>query len=201
MSSNVSINQTYLRNAIQREYEEVATSPNNDFHFHVGRAAASRLGYHKDQLDGLPGQVIESFAGVGNPFALGELNTGEIVIDLGSGAGFDAILAAQQVGPQGRVTGIDMTTAMLEKARANATSLELGNIEFRQGYIEQLPFDDNSVDVIISNGVINLSPDKETVLAEAFRVLKPGGRMQNADIIVQKEVPDAAREDIDLWTG
>jgi arsenite methyltransferase len=192
---------TALRDAIRHEYGEVAACPTKGFHFHVGRILAERLGYPSKQVDRLPDSAVESFAGVGNPFELGKLKPGEIVLDLGSGAGFDAILAARQVGPDGRVIGIDMTPAMLAKARANAEALRLGNIEFREGVIESLPVDDNSVDVVISNGVINLIPDKATVFAEAFRVLKPGGRMQIADIIVQRDVPESARNNIDLWTG
>lgn len=201
MQKAPAIDSTDLREAIRHEYEDVAACPTKGFHFHVGRAAASRLGYPVEQLETLPDSAIESFAGVGNPFALGALEPGETVLDLGSGAGFDAILAAGQVGPEGRVIGVDMTPAMLEKARANAASLGLGHVEFRQGYIESLPVEDNSVDVIISNGVINLAPDKDRVLAEAFRVLKPGGRMQHADIIVQHEVSEKSKQDIDLWTG
>ena len=145
--------------------------------------------------------MIESFAGVGNPFVFGPLRPGETVVEIGSGAGFDAVLAARQVGPSGRVIGVDMTPAMLEKARANAAALGLGNLEFRQGYMEELPLEDGTADVVISNGVINLSPDKEAVFREIARVLKPGGRIQIADIVVQKAVPDSAKENIDLWTG
>lgn len=201
MATAVTLDLSLLREAIQHEYEEVASCPTNGFHFHVGRFLASRLEYPAAQVDPLPDAVVESFAGVGNPFALGPLQPGEVVVDLGSGAGFDAILAAQQVGPTGRVIGIDMTPAMLAKARANAATLGLAHAAFRQGYIEELPVDDASVDVVISNGVINLSPDKESVFAEIFRVLKPGGRVQFADIIVAREVPESARNDISLWTG
>jgi arsenite methyltransferase len=190
-----------LRQAIQHEYQEVAATPDKGFHFHVGRVLAERLGYPMDEVDQLPESVVESFAGVGNPFALGRLNKGKIVADLGSGAGFDAILAAQQVGRTGRVIGVDMTPAMLEKSRENASKTGRTQVEFREGLIEDLPIADESVDVVISNGVINLTPDKEKAFAEAFRILKPGGRMQIADILVQKEVPEAARNEIDLWTG
>lgn len=201
MATVAALDRAVLREAIQHEYEEVAACPSNGFHFHVGRALASRLDYPAEQVAALPDAAVESFAGVGNPFALGPLQPGEIVIDLGSGAGFDAILAARQVGPTGRVIGVDMTPAMLTKASANATTLGLAQIEFREGYIEALPVSDVSADVIISNGVINLSPDKETVFAEAYRVLKPGGRLQFADIVVAREVPVDARNDISLWTG
>jgi SAM-dependent methyltransferase len=201
MAADVTIDIGVLREAIQREYEEVAACPTKGFHFHVGRVLADRLGYPNGWMETLSDPVIESFAGVGNPFALGDLRPGEIVLDLGSGAGFDAMLAARQVGSEGRVIGIDMTPAMLEKARANAALLDLDNAEFRQGYIENLPIDEASIDVIISNGVINLSPDKVAVLAEAYRVLKPGGRLQIADIIIQREVSESAKNNIDLWTG
>lgn len=190
-----------LRSAIQQEYAEVATQPQKGFHFHTGRPLARMLGYPVEPIDRLPDSVVESFAGVGNPFVFGELHPGELVVELGSGAGFDAILAAQQVGPTGRVVGVDMTPAMLAKARANAECMGLVNIELRQGYMEELPLDDATADVIISNGVINLSPDKAAVFRELVRVLKPGGRVQIADIVVQKAVPDAAKENIDLWTG
>jgi arsenite methyltransferase len=145
--------------------------------------------------------VVESFAGVGNPFEPGRLNTGEVVVDLGSGSGFDAILAMRQVGPTGRVIGIDMTPAMLEKARRNAEMVGHNQVEFREGMIEDLPVGDESADVVISNGVINLAPDKESVFAEILRVLKPGGRMQISDIIVERDVGDEARNNLDLWTG
>jgi SAM-dependent methyltransferase len=201
MATVSTLDRGVLREAIQQEYAEVAACPASGFHFHVGRYLAQRLEYPEAQVSALPDAAVESFAGVGNPFALGDLRPGEVVLDLGSGAGFDAILAAQQVGPTGAVIGIDMTPAMLEKARANADVLGLSHVEFREGYIEDLPVEDRSVDVVISNGVINLSPDKETVFAEAYRVLRPGGRLQFADIIVGREVPESARDDISLWTG
>lgn len=201
MASNIAIDQAVLRQAIQREYEEVATCPTRGYHFHTGRVLAARLGYPAEVVDPLPDSAVESFAGVGNPFASGNLKPGEVVLDLGSGAGFDSILAAQQVGPIGRVIGVDMTPAMLAKARANAAAVGLDNVKLRQAFIEDLPLDDSSIDVVISNGVINLSPDKDSVFAEVYRVLKPGGRLQISDIIVECEVPEPARNDIDLWTG
>jgi SAM-dependent methyltransferase len=190
-----------LRTAIQHEYAEVATTPEKGFHFHTGRPLASMLGYDVSETDTLPDSVIESFAGVGNPFAFGQLRPGETVVEVGSGAGFDAVLAARQVGPTGHVIGVDMTPAMLEKATANAALLTLSNLEFRQGYVEELPIPVGTADVVISNGVINLSPDKAAVFGEIARVLKPGGRIQIADIVVAKAVPEAAKENIDLWTG
>jgi arsenite methyltransferase len=201
MTVPINVDMQALRTAIQDEYAEVATTPEKGFHFHTGRPLAAMLGYDPSETDALPDSVIESFAGVGNPFIFGRLQPGETVIEVGSGAGFDAVLAAQQVGPTGRVIGVDMTPAMLDKARANAALLALSNLELRQGYAEELPTPDGIADVVISNGVINLSPDKAAVFQEIARVLKPGGRVQIADIIVTKAVPDAAKENIDLWTG
>ena len=190
-----------LRTAIQDEYAEVAACPMKGFHFHTGRYLADRLGYPRERVDDLPDPAVESFAGVGNPFSWGDLQPGETVVDLGCGAGFDTILAAQMVGSNGRVIGVDMTPVMLKKARRNAEMLDLGNVDLREGYLEELPVADATADVVVSNGVINLCPDKATVLAEAFRVLKPGGRLQIADIIVAKAVPEGAKQDIALWIG
>ena len=190
-----------LRAAIQEEYTDVAACPVKGFHFHVGRPLAARLGYPFERVAALPDPVVESFAGVGNPFSWGDLAPGETAVDLGSGAGFDAVLAARMVGAAGRVIGVDMTPAMLTKARANAALLGLANLEFREGLLEALPVADDAADVVISNGVINLCPDKSIALAEAQRVLKPGGRLQIADIVVARAVPEDAKADIDLWTG
>jgi SAM-dependent methyltransferase len=201
MVTSSALNTDLLRVAIQEEYGEVAACPLKGFHFHTGRMLANRLGYSAERVDPRPEPVVESFAGVGNPFSWGELQPGEHVVDLGSGAGFDALLAASMVGPKGRVTGVDMTAAMVDKARHNADLLGLRNVEFREGLLEKLPLPDGQADVVISNGVINLCPDKATVLAEAFRVLKPGGRMQVSDIVVTRAVPDDAKQDIALWTG
>lgn len=201
MTVPINVDVRALRSAIQDEYAEVATTPEKGFHFHTGRPLAAMLGYDPPETGALPDSAIESFAGVGNPFVFGRLRSGETVVEVGSGAGFDAVLAARQVGPTGRVIGVDMTPAMLEKARANVERLRLTNGEFRRGYMEELPLDDATADVVISNGVINLSPDKEVVFREIARVLKPGGRVQIADIVVARAVPDAAKENIDLWTG
>jgi SAM-dependent methyltransferase len=201
MATAVTLDLDQLRSAIQDEYTDVASCPRKGFHFHTGRFLADRLGYPAERVASLPDPVVESFAGVGNPFSWGDLAPGERVVDLGSGAGFDALLAAQMVGPEGRVIGIDMTPAMVGKARANARLLGLSNIEFREGYLEALPVASDSVDVIVSNGVINLCPDKAAALAEAYRALEPGGRLQMADIVVGKAVPDGAKQDIALWTG
>jgi arsenite methyltransferase len=201
MTTSVLLDVNVLRTAIQEEYAEVAACPMKGFHFHTGRFLADRLGYPADRVDGLPDAVVESFAGVGNPFSWGDLQPGKTVVDLGCGAGFDTFLAAQMVGPEGRVIGVDMTPAMLNKARHNAELLGQRNVDLREGYLEELPVADGVADVVISNGVINLCPDKATALAEAFRVLKPGGRLQIADIIVAKAVPEGAKQDIALWTG
>lgn len=201
MPSQTAIDVSLLRSAIQAEYTDVAACPTKGFHFHTGRFLADRLGYPADRVAALPDAVVESFAGVGNPFAWGEPAAGETVLDLGSGAGFDTLQAATMVGSGGRAVGVDMTPAMLDKARANARLLGLANTEFREGYLEQLPVADESIDLVISNGVLNLCPDKAAVLADAFRVLKPGGRLQISDIVVTREVPADARADVALWTG
>lgn len=190
-----------LRRAVQDEYTEVAADPALGFHFHTGRPLAVLLGYDRAYVDALPDVVVESFAGVGNPWVWGPLRSGETVVEVGSGAGLDAILAARQVGPAGRVIGVDMTPAMVAKARANAARVGVTNVEFREGLAEALPVPDGSADVVTSNGVINLCPDKDAVYRELFRVLRPGGRLQIADIVVTRAVPQDAREDIDLWTG
>ena len=201
MALGVRFDLDQLRGAIQEEYGEVAACPTRGYHFHVGRAHAARLGYDRADLDGLPESVTESFAGIGNPFALGRLNAGERVVEVGSGAGMDAIIAAGHVGPTGRVVGIDMTDAMLAKARANAAAVGVAHAEFREGFAEQLPVEAAWADVVIANGVINLCPDKLAAYREVLRVLKPGGRIQIVDTAVREAVPQDAREDIALWAG
>lgn len=201
MATHVAPNVQNLRHEVQEKYTELAVSPDLTFHFHHGRPLAQILGYPMEQVDAMPSLAIESFAGVGNPFSLGAIQPGETVLDLGSGAGFDCFIAGQAVGPKGRVIGIDMTEAMLDKARATARMMGLGHVEFRQGYIEDLPVPDASVDVAISNGVINLTPDKYLAFQDIFRALKPGGRLYLADIVVHKQVPDAAKAEVDLWTA
>jgi SAM-dependent methyltransferase len=190
-----------LRLAIQEEYSAVALDPDQGFHFHTGRPLAHMLGYSDEWVDGVPASAVESFAGTGNPFSVGELKPGERVVDVGSGAGFDSLIAARMVGPAGRVVGVDMTPAMLAKARRAAAQAGLTNVEFREGYAEALPVPDGWADVVISNGVLNLMPDKSAALQEMARVLKSAGRLQIGDILVQKPVPESAKRKIDLWTG
>ena len=201
MAYQVAPNVETLRKEIQVKYTEVATSPELEFHFHHGRPLAKILEYADELLEGLPDEAVESFAGVGNPFSLGKIAPGETVLDIGSGGGFDSFIAAKMVGPSGKVIGVDMTDAMLEKSGKIAKSLGLTQLEFKKGYVESLPVPDASVDVVISNGVINLTPDKYASFNEVFRVLKPGGRLYLADIVVYKQVPDAAKENVDLWTA
>ncbi len=190
-----------LRSEIQAEYQVVADSPNKDFHFHTGRALAAKVGYGDDLLEGIPESSIESFAGTGNPFSLGPMVAGERVVDLGCGAGIDSLIAGKMVGPQGQVIGVDMTDAMVAKASQSAREAGFTNVEFKQGYAESLPVGDGWADVVISNGALNLVPDKVAVLTELNRVLKPGGRLQIGDIVVHRSVPEEAKADIDLWTG
>jgi len=190
-----------LRQAIQEEYTEVASHPEKGFHFHTGRPLARVLEYQDEWLEGIPESAIESFAGTGNPFSLGELRPGDRVVDVGCGAGIDSLVAAKKVGPKGRVIGVDMTRSMLEKARQAADEMGLENVQFREGYAEELPVEAGWPDVVISNGMLNLMPDKAAALEEMSRVLKPGGRLQIGDILVQKAVPESAKRKIDLWTG
>ena len=190
-----------LRQEVRKKYREVADQPTAQFHFHTGRAHALWMGYPESPLDRLPEEATEAFAGVANPFYWGLPQPGERVVDLGSGAGMDSFIAALSVGPTGYVIGVDMTPEMIERAERVAKDLGLRNIEFRQGFIENLPIESEWADVVISNGVINLCPDKLRVYKEIHRVLKPGGRMTVADICVEKPVPEGALKDIDLWTG
>lgn len=190
-----------LREEVKAKYREVAVDPHGEFHFHTGRPLAHRLGYDDAIVDSLPDAAVESFAGVGNPFSLQPLGPGEKVVDIGSGGGFDCFVAAQQVGAEGQVVGIDMTEEMLSKSRQTAAEMGCDQASFREGLIEEMPIEDSWADVVISNGVINLCPDKAQVFAEIYRVLKPGGRLQYADIANGNPVPEAAVADIDLWTA
>jgi len=190
-----------LRRAIQEEYALVAAEPRRGFHFHTGRPLARLLEYDDAWLDGIPEATIASFAGTGNPFRLGPLRAGERVVDVGCGAGIDSLIAARMVGDRGHVVGVDMTPAMLARARASAAATGAANVEFREGYAEALPVDDAWADVVISNGVLNLFADKLAGLQEMARVLRPGGRLQVGDILVEKAVPEGAKRDIELWKG
>lgn len=190
-----------LRARISAKYRDVATNPELGFHFHTGEPLSRMLGYEADVVRGLPQSTVASFAGTGNPFLFGDLGPGEVVVDVGCGAGFDTLIAARQVGAEGRVVAVDMTAEMREKTVSGARQLGLGNVDVRAGYAESLPVDAESADVVISNGVINLCPDKQAVFREIFRVLKPGGRLQVGDILVHVEVPQEAKDDIELWSG
>ena len=192
---------TLLRSEIQRTYADVSTQPDQEFMFPTGRAWAQDLEYPADLLTRVPESSCESFAGVANPFSMGALQPGEDVLDVGCGAGMDTLIAAQMVGRDGSVTGIDMTTAMVAKARGSVAVMGLGNVTIVEGSAEHLPFDDASFDVVISNGVIDLIPDKDAVFSEIARVLRPGGRIQLADVTIQNPVSEESKRDIDLWAG
>jgi arsenite methyltransferase len=201
MSVETAVDAGALREEVKSKYREVAIDPHGKFHFHTGRALAKRLGYDNDVVSSLPDVAVESFAGVANPFSLRELIAGARVVDVGSGAGFDSFIAARQVGPSGRVVGVDMTDEMLSKSRSTATALGLNYVEFREGLAERLPVENGWSDVVISNGVINLCAEKHAVFAEIKRVLRPGGYLQFADIANGQPVPQAAIKNIDLWTA
>jgi arsenite methyltransferase len=200
MTSGLELDVGLLKREIRKTYATVSAEPEKDFIFPTGRAWAEDLGY-PPELASVPDGAVESFAGVANPFSLGRLQPGERVLDLGSGSGTDSLVAAQMVGASGRVTGIDMTPEMLAKARAAAASLGVGHVEFVEGEAERLPFPDESFEVVISNGVIDLVPDKDAIFSELQRVLLPGGRIQVADVTIQRPVSEEGRRKIDLWTG
>jgi arsenite methyltransferase len=200
MAVEADIDVDLLKSEIKKTYSSVSDEPGRDFIFPTGRAWAEDLGYPAE-LANVPDSAVESFAGVANPWTMGRLSAGERILDLGSGAGTDSLVAAQMVGADGRVTGIDMTAPMLAKARAAAAEMGVANVEFVEGEAERLPFSDASFDVVISNGVIDLVPDKDAVFAELYRVLVPGGRMQIADVTIQNPVSEEGRRKIDLWTG
>jgi arsenite methyltransferase len=191
-----------LRNEIQSIYSRVASAPEGEFHFHRGAAYAETfLRYERQALARVPAFAVESFAGVGNPLRIDRVPAGSTIIDIGCGAGTDLLLAANAVGPQGRAIGVDMTDSMLRKAKAAAAEAGISNVELRRGDALELPVESASVDVVISNGVLNLAPDKRRAFSEVFRVLRPGGRFLYADIIVASELPESVRRDIDLWSG
>lgn len=202
MACDLTFDRERLKNEIRATYGRVAEQPDGDFHFHRGPAyAASMLGYDRTELDELPDFVTAPFAGVGNPLRPAALAAGARVIDLGSGSGMDCLLAGRRVGPQGEVIGFDMTDAMLDKAAAGATAAGMQQVRFEKADISRLPLEDATVDVAISNGVINLSPDKQQVFDELYRVVRPGGRVQFADIVIETELSQTALNDIDLWVG
>jgi arsenite methyltransferase len=201
MSTPAPVDIDVLRDEIQKTYTDVSEHREQEFLFPTGRAWAEDLGYPADFLRAVPEATVESFAGVANHFTLGDIKEGEIVLDLGCGAGTDLLIAAQMAGPGGRAIGIDITPSMAERARQSAAEMGLDNVEVHEGLIEQLPLPDQSVDVVISNGVIDLVPDKDAVFSEIKRVLKPGGRLQIADVVIHRAVSEEAKRDIDLWTG
>ena len=201
MSPQTLVDAERLRAEVREKYRAVAAEPGARYHFHTGRGLASRLGYDPGMVEGLPDVAVESFAGVANPLALRTLAPGERVVDVGSGAGFDSFVAAAHVRPGGHVMGIDMTAEMLAKSRATAKDMGLGNVQFREGIIEDMPVESGWADVAISNGVINLCADKRKVFSEIMRVLKPGGYLQFADIANGKPIPESAIRNVDLWTA
>lgn len=191
-----------LQDEVRRTYAAVAIDPTGEYHFHRGpHYAARQLGYDLNELLSLPEVATAPFAGVGNPFLMGPLPKGSTVVDIGSGAGMDCLIAGRQVGEEGSVIGIDMTDEMLERARRGAREARMGQVHFEKADMASLPLPNDSVDVVISNGVINLAPDKNAVFAELYRVTRPGGRLQFADIVIGTELSERARNDIDLWTG
>jgi SAM-dependent methyltransferase len=198
---DLAVDPASLREEVKNKYRDVAFNPDGKYHFHTGRPLASRLGYAAAVVDALPDAAIESFAGVANPFSLRTLSRGEKVVDAGSGGGFDAFVAASQVGPSGRVIGVDMLKEMLEKSRNTAKLMGLGQVEFREGILEEIPVEDAWADVVISNGVINLCADKKLVFEELWRIMRPGGMLQFGDIANGKPVPESAVHNIDLWTA
>jgi SAM-dependent methyltransferase len=201
MSKELAVDPGVLREEVKIKYRDVANNPWGEYHFHTGRLLARRLGYDPAVFEPMPNLAVESFAGVANPFSLRSLEEGERVVDAGSGGGFDCFVAARQVGPRGKVIGVDMLPEMLEKSRKTAEMMDLTNVEFREGLLEEIPVEDGWADVVISNGVINLCADKKLVFSELWRVLRPGGRLQLADIANGKPVPESAIRNIDLWTA
>lgn len=200
-ASEIPVDVDVLREEIRKTYTDVSDHQEQDFIFPTGRGWARELGYPEPALGRVPDATVDSFAGVANHWTLGTVDPGAVVLDLGCGAGTDLLIAAQMTGPGGRAIGVDMTAAMLDRAAASAREMGLANVEVQEALIEALPFEDESVDVVISNGVIDLVPDKDAVFAEIDRVLRPGGRLQIADVVIHQELSEDARQRIDLWTG
>ena len=200
-TTDIPVDVDVLRAEIRKTYTEVSTDQQQEFIFPTGRAWARELDYPEPELSRVPDATVESFAGVANHWTLGRIDRGEVVLDLGCGAGTDLLIAAQMTGPTGRAIGVDMTDAMLNRARVSAAEMGLANVELHESLIESLPLADGSVEVVISNGVIDLVPDKDAVLDEIDRVLRPGGRLQIADVVIHTDVSADARKRIDLWTG
>ena len=201
MNTTAPVDVDVLRAEIRKTYTDVSTHPKQEFIFPTGRRWARELGYPEPELSRVPESSVESFAGVASHWTLGRIEPGEVVLDLGCGAGTDLLIAAQMTGPDGRAIGVDMTTTMLTCVRESAAEMGLTNVELHETLIEQLPLEDASVDVVISNGVLDLVPDKEAVMDEIDRVLRPGGRVQLADVVIHQEISEDARGRIDLWTG
>jgi SAM-dependent methyltransferase len=200
-TTDIPVDVDVLREEIRKTYTDVSTEHEQEFIFPTGRAWAQELGYPEPELSRVPDATVESFAGVANHWTLGRVEPGSVVLDLGCGAGTDLLIAAQMTGPNGRVIGVDMTPAMLDRARDSGREMGFENVELHESLIESLPLEDASVGVVISNGVIDLVPDKDAVFDEIDRVLRPGGRLQIADIVIHTEVSEDARKRIDLWTG
>jgi SAM-dependent methyltransferase len=200
LSCPVDLDTAKLHSAVHDMYTRVARDPGGEFHFHRGPEYAVRdLGYDPAELASLPDRATRSFAGVGNPHAIAEIEPGRTVLDIGSGAGTDLLLAARRTGPEGRAIGVDMTEEMIVACRESAREAGLHNVEVRKGDLHELPVEDATVDVVISNGVLNLAHDKQRAFAEVFRVLRPGGRLQLADIVVKEELSESIRQDYELW--
>ncbi len=201
MNTTAPVDVDVLRAEIRKTYTDVSTQPEQEFIFPTGRRWAHELGYPEPELSRVPDGTVESFAGVASHWTLGRVQPGEVVLDRGCGAGTDLLIAAQMTGPDGRAIGVDMTATMLTRARESAAEMGLTNVELHEALIERLPLEDASVDVVISNGVLDLVPDKDAVMDEIDRVLRPGGQLQLADVVIHREVSEDARGRIDLWTG
>lgn len=198
-ASNLTLDEVSILDAVQEMYEDVAACPTKEFHFPTGRSACLYVGYPESEIDAIPASAVESFAGVGYPFLADVIQPGDTVVDVGSGSGVDVLVAASKTGSSGLVYGIDMTRAMIEKAKANIRKAGMDHVRIIEGRADDLPLDDASADVVTSNGVVNLVPDKEKAFREIHRILKPGGRVQISDIVLSKPVSDASKADPQLW--